>query len=71
MGQARNEAKAARRSTLQQRLSVRSNLSSTGRAGAALALPYADTDMMQLHLDEISRNLAAGAHAGLLLDRAG
>jgi hypothetical protein len=32
---------------------------------------YADTDMMQLHLDEISRNLAAGAHAGLLLDRAG
>src|ERR1700677_2729946 len=31
MGQARNAAKAARRSTLQQRLSVRSNLSSTGR----------------------------------------
>ena len=29
--------------------------------GAALALPYADTDMMQLHLDEISRNVAAGA----------
>jgi transposase len=36
-----------------------------------LALPYADTDMMQLHLDEISRNVAAGAHAVLLLDRAG
>jgi transposase len=34
-------------------------------------LPYADTDMMQLHLDEISRNVAAGAHAVLLLDRAG
>ena len=31
--------------------------------GAALALPYADTDMMQLHLDEISRNVAEGAHA--------
>jgi hypothetical protein len=30
-----------------------------------------DTDMMQLHLDEISRNVAAGAHAVLLLDRAG
>jgi hypothetical protein len=29
--------------------------------GAALALPYADTDMMQLHLDEISRNVAEGA----------
>src|SRR5271154_2990130 len=39
--------------------------------GAALALPYADTDMMQLHLDEISRNVAAGAHAVSLLDRAG
>ena len=25
--------------------------------GAALALPYADADMMQLHLDEISRNV--------------
>ena len=30
-------------------------------AGAASALPCADTDMMQLHLDEISRNVAAGA----------
>ena len=39
--------------------------------GAALALPYADTDMMQLHLDEISRNVAEGAHAVLLLDSAG
>ena len=39
--------------------------------GAALALPYVDTDMMQLHLDEISRNVAEGAHAVLLLDRAG
>jgi transposase len=36
-----------------------------------LALPYADTDMMQLHLDEISRNVADGAHAVLRLDRAG
>jgi transposase len=32
---------------------------------------YADADMMQLHLDEISRNVAEGAHAVLLLDRAG
>ena len=39
--------------------------------GAALALPYADADMMQLHLDEISCNVAEGAHAVLLLDRAG
>ena len=27
--------------------------------------------MMQLHLDEISRNVAEGAHAVLILDRAG
>jgi hypothetical protein len=39
--------------------------------GAVLALPYADTEMMQLHLDEIARNVAEGAHAVLLLDRAG
>lgn len=39
--------------------------------GAALALPFADTQAMQLHLDEISRHVARGAHAVLLLDRAG
>jgi hypothetical protein len=36
---------------------------------AALAPPYADADMMQRHLDEISRNVAEGTHAVLLLDR--
>jgi hypothetical protein len=39
--------------------------------GAALALPYADTEAMQLHLNEIARTVARGAHAVLLLDRAG
>ena len=39
--------------------------------GAALALPYADTEAMQLHLEEISRAVARGAHGVLLLDRAG
>ena len=39
--------------------------------GAALALPHADTEAMQLHLEEISRSVARGAHAVLLLDRAG
>ena len=34
-------------------------------------LPRADTAMMQLHLDEISRTVAAGAHAVVLMDRAG
>ena len=39
--------------------------------GAALALPFADTQAMQLHLDEIARTVKRGAHAVLLLDRAG
>jgi hypothetical protein len=39
--------------------------------GAALAMPFADTNAMQAHLDEISRTVARGAHAVLLLDRAG
>lgn len=39
--------------------------------GAALALPFADTLAMQLHVDEIARHVAKGAHAVLLLDRAG
>ena len=39
--------------------------------GAALAMPYAETSAMQLHLEEISRTVARGAQAVLLLDRAG
>ncbi len=39
--------------------------------GAALVLPYADTWAMQRHLDEISRHVAPGAHAVLVLDKAG
>lgn len=39
--------------------------------GAALALPFADTHAMQLHLNEISRHVAKDAHAVLILDRAG
>jgi transposase len=34
-------------------------------------MPFADTEAMQLHLEEISRHVASGAHAVLLLDRAG
>ena len=40
-------------------------------AGAALTTQRADTWAMQLHLDEISANVAPGAHAVVLLDRAG
>ncbi len=34
-------------------------------------LPRANTRAMQMHLDEISRNVAAKAHAVVLMDRAG
>ena len=39
--------------------------------GAALALPFVDTEAMQFHIEEIGRHVAKGAHAVLLLDRAG
>ncbi len=43
-----------------------------GRAAtAALVLPYADTEAMSLHLAEIARAVAPGAHAVLVLDGAG
>ena len=34
-------------------------------------LPRANTGAMQMHLDEISRNVTAKAHAVVLMDRAG
>ena len=34
-------------------------------------LPRANTAAMQMHLEEISRNVAARAHAVVLMDRAG
>ena len=39
--------------------------------GAALVMPRADTDAMNLHLAEINRTVAAGAHAVVVLDGAG
>lgn len=39
--------------------------------GAAVVLPFANTKAMQLHLEEISRNVARKAHAIILMDRAG
>ena len=43
-----------------------------GRAAtAALVLPYANTEAMSLHLAEIARTVAPGAHALLVLDGAG
>lgn len=40
-------------------------------AGAALVLPYANAEAMTLHLAEISRRVAPGAHAVVTLDGAG
>ena len=39
--------------------------------GAALMMPFANTHAMQIHLEEISRSVAARAHAVVLMDRAG
>ena len=39
--------------------------------GAALVLPFANTDMMNLHLAEIGANVTPGAHAVLTIDGAG
>ncbi len=39
--------------------------------GAALMLPYANTEAMQMHLDEISKYVARKSHAVILMDRAG
>ena len=39
--------------------------------GAAVVMPRADTAAMQAHLDEVSRQVAPGAHALILLDKAG
>ena len=40
-------------------------------ATAALVMPYANTETMNLHLVEIARAVAPGAHAVLVLDGAG
>jgi hypothetical protein len=39
--------------------------------GAALVLPFANAEMMNLHLAEISATVAPGAHAVLTIDGAG
>jgi hypothetical protein len=39
--------------------------------GAALVLPFCNTEAMQLHLDEIAARVSAGAHAIVILDQAG
>src|SRR5688572_2115479 len=40
-------------------------------AGAALVMPYANTEAMSKHLEEIAQAVSPGAHAALVLDGAG
>ncbi len=61
-------ASPAKGSALQKHLSVRCHLPGVG---AALVMPFANTCAMQKHLMEISRAIAPGACAVLLMDRAG
>ena len=39
--------------------------------GVAVIMPNADTEAMQKHIDEISRAVTPGAHALIILDKAG
>ena len=39
--------------------------------GAALMLPYVDTEAMQLHVEEIGSRVAKGARGVVIMDRAG
>ena len=43
----------------------------SGATGAGLVLSWVNAAAMNLHLQEISRHVAPGAHAVLVLDRAG
>ena len=38
--------------------------------GVAVIMPYADTEAMQKHVDEIGRAVAPGAHALIIFDKA-
>ena len=40
------------------------------KEGAAIASPWVNTEAMQTHVDEIACNVASGAHAVLIMDRA-
>ncbi len=41
------------------------------KLGTGLVMPYANTEAMNKHLEEIGKAVTSGAHAALLLDRAG
>ena len=43
----------------------------TATPGTALIMPHANTEAMQLHLEEIGRSITPGAHGLVVLDKAG
>jgi hypothetical protein len=42
-----------------------------GAVGAGIVMPYANTEAMNKHLQEISKAISPGAHAALVFDGAG
>jgi DDE superfamily endonuclease len=41
------------------------------KLGAGLVMPYANTEAMNKHLEEIAKAVSPGAHAAVILDQAG
>ena len=70
MGENRDAASPSFRPALRKRLLGRSDLSDARNGGAAIASPWVNTEAMQAHVDEIARNVASGARAVLIMDRA-
>ena len=71
MGAPRHPAPGAPRPPVRLGLPVRRGLPPERAVGAALVLPYADTEATGLHLAEIGRQVAPEAHGVVVLDRAG
>ena len=69
VGADRHTAPAARRPAIPKRLYFWRVCPARG-IGVALMLPYTNTAMMQMHLDEISLHVAEKTHAVILMDQA-
>ena len=71
MGQARHPPKRSAGSAHRIDLYLRGAICPKQGKGAALVLPSCNTEAMNLHLAEIAKAVAPGAHAVLLVDQAG
>ena len=70
LGAQRHAAPRATRHPLRMGLSLWRGLPER-KVGAAIVMPYANTEAMNLQLEEISKAVSPGAHAALVLDSAG